>query len=114
MFTLNIHPSSSSSSLQRKMQWFALFLIALGCSQLSTVRSEKCLTKTSTSYYYEYSKIQVERVHWKYEQKERTVAIGCVLDSGENLSFGQIYRSSYFVLRCDKINDTAVVLTPYS
>ncbi|KFD64181.1 hypothetical protein M514_23670 [Trichuris suis] len=87
-------------------------LILFGCFQLSTVLSEKCLTKTSTSYYYEYSKIQVERVHWKYEQKERTVAIGCVLDSGENLSFGQIYRSTYFVLRCDKINDTAVVLTP--
>ncbi|KFD53995.1 hypothetical protein M514_05014, partial [Trichuris suis] len=94
------------------MQWSTFLLIAVGFLQLSSIFCEQCLSKSSSSYYYDYTKIQDERVYWKYVKKERTVAIGCVLDSGENLAFGQTYNTPFFVLRCEKINETAVILRP--
>ncbi|CDW59114.1 hypothetical protein TTRE_0000744401 [Trichuris trichiura] len=96
------------------MQWSSTLLLAIGCLQATIIFSDesKVSLKSSSSYHYSYSKIEVERVFWKYEKKTRTVAIGCILDSGESLLFGQTYESTYFVLRCKKVNDTAVKLVP--
>ncbi|CDW59060.1 hypothetical protein TTRE_0000739001 [Trichuris trichiura] len=94
------------------MQWSTAFLIAIAFLHLSTILCDKCTSEVSSSYYYDYTKVQEERVYWKYIKKERTVAIGCVLDSGENLAFGETYRTPFFVLLCEKINDTAVLLRP--
>uniref|UniRef100_A0A5S6QM56 ZP domain-containing protein n=1 Tax=Trichuris muris TaxID=70415 RepID=A0A5S6QM56_TRIMR len=94
------------------MQWSAVLLLAFGCLQATITLSEKVTMKQSSSFHYSYQKIEVERVFWRYEKKVRTVAIGCTLDSGESLLFGQTYESTFFVLRCDKVNDTAVRLVP--
>ncbi|KFD55498.1 hypothetical protein M514_03550 [Trichuris suis] len=96
------------------MQWSSALLLAIGCLQATIILCDqsKVCVKSSSSYYYSYSKIEIERVFWKYEKKVRTVAIGCTLDSGESILFGQTYQSTYFVLRCEKVNDTAVKLVP--
>ncbi|CDW58916.1 hypothetical protein TTRE_0000724201 [Trichuris trichiura] len=94
------------------MQRSTFLLIVAGCLQLSAIFCEQCLSKSSSSYYYDYTKVQEERVYWKYIKKERTEAIGCVLDSGENLAFEQTYNTKFFVLKCEKINNTAVILRP--
>ncbi|KFD64148.1 hypothetical protein M514_23637 [Trichuris suis] len=107
-----MHQSAFLPLKRATMQWSTAFLIAVACLQLSAILCDKCTSEVSSSYYYDYTKVQNERVYWKYIKKERTVAIGCVLDSGENLAFGQTYRTPFFVLQCEKINDTAVLLRP--
>ncbi|KHJ47200.1 hypothetical protein D918_02768 [Trichuris suis] len=92
------------------MQWFTILVIGAAYLQLSAERSQS-VAKRSTNNYRSDGNLLEDDI-WNYVEERRKLPTGCVLNNGKYLNFGETYKSTHYVFRCEKVNSTHFTLRP--